>query len=94
MTFDGVTKDDYEAVMAADGLDLASPRNSSATDDWPKGIIAHYAGATENGWCVVDVWDTQAAFDDFMANRLGAAMSKAGIPQPNVTTFEVYNSHA
>ena len=70
MTFDGVGKDQYEAVM-----------------------ISHVAGAGPSGWCVVDVWESQAAFDQFLADRLGPALQTAGLPEPNVTPFEVYNSH-
>jgi hypothetical protein len=93
MTFDGITEQHYEAVMAADNLDLRSPGNTNATDKWPDGLIAHYAGATERGWCVVDIWDSQAAFDDFLGARLGPALARTGVPQPNVTTFDLYNQH-
>ena len=94
MMFDGVGKDDYEKVMAKEHLDLASPQNKGAADDWPDGIISHVAGATPTGWCVVDVWESQESFDKFFANRLGPALQKVGLPEPNVTPFEVYNSHS
>ena len=94
MMFEGVEKADYESVMSKDNLDLASPGNTSAADDWPDGIIAHYAGTTPNGWCVVDVWESQAKFDAFMQNRLGPALGKVGLPEPTVTPFELYNSHS
>ena len=93
MTFDGVTKEHYESVMGPHGLDLKSPEHTTGGDDWPTGILAHWAGPTPTGWCVVDVWESQQAFDDFFAARLGPAMQKHDVPQPNVTPFEVYNSH-
>jgi hypothetical protein len=94
MTFDGVTQDMYDAAMASDALDLTAPKNPSASDDnWPDGALAHYAGATPTGWCVVDVWESQAHFDKFLADRLGPTLQKVGIPQPDVRPFEVYNSH-
>ena len=93
MTFDGVSVDHYEAAMAKDGLDLRSPKNTNATDDWPDGIVSHYAGPTPTGWCVIDIWDSQDAFDKFFANRLGPTLQRTGIPEPDVTPFEVYNSH-
>jgi hypothetical protein len=93
MTFDGVTKQQYEAVMAPEGLDLATPANASATDKWPDGIVSHVAGATATGWCVVDVWQSQADFDRFFTDRLGPNLARVGLPQPNVVAFEVYNSH-
>src|ERR1700730_371395 len=37
---------------------------------WPAGIISHAAGPTADGWCVVDVWSSQAQFDRFLSKRL------------------------
>ena len=93
MRFDGVGADQYEAVMAKDGLDLTSPKNVKAADNWPEGVVAHYAGPTPTGWCVVDVWQSQGHFDKFMADRLGPALQKVGLPEPDVTPLEIYNSH-
>ena len=93
MTFDGVGKEQYEAVMAAGELDLGSPGNKSAGGRWPEGIIAHYAGTTPTGWCVVDIWESQEAFDAFFASQLGPTLQHVGLPQPNLTTFDLYNSH-
>ena len=42
----------------------------------PKGLIAHYAAPTDNGMLIVDVWDSQAEFEDFAASMLGPAMEK------------------
>jgi hypothetical protein len=36
----------------------------------PDGLIAHYAGPSESGWQVVDVWESQDAFDRFAQERL------------------------
>lgn len=94
LTFEGVTKEQYEAVMAPDGLDLTTPTNARASANWPDGIVSHVAGTTEGGWCVVDVWESQADFDRFFAERLGPNLQRVGLPQTVVTTFEVYNSHA
>ncbi len=92
MTFDGVTQQDYENVMAAGGLDLPSPGNPNAGGSWPKGAISHSAGPTPTGWCVVDVWESQADADAFIGSTLGPITAGLGIPQPNVVPFEVYNS--
>jgi hypothetical protein len=60
-------------------------------NEWPVGIISHTAGTAEQGWCLVDVWGSQERFDAFMGSRLGPAMGRAGLPEPQVTPFEVYN---
>jgi hypothetical protein len=94
MKFEGVSAEQYEAVMAKENLDLRSPKNSKASDEWPDGILSHLAGATPSGgWCVVDVWESQAQFDKFFANRLGPALQKVGLPEPEVTPVDVYNRH-
>jgi hypothetical protein len=91
MQFTGMGVDDYNKVMRI--LELASPGVSGVADDWPGGIISHTAGSNEQGWCVVDVWESQERFDEFMQGRLGPAMGRAGLPEPDVTPFEVYNRH-
>lgn len=35
--------------------------------------------------------ESQELFDAFMKSRLGPAIDKAGLPEPQVTPIEVYN---
>jgi hypothetical protein len=38
--------------------------------DWPvEGILSHVAGQTENGFRVVDVWESKEACDRFWSAR-------------------------
>lgn len=92
MQFSGVGVDGYNEAMR--NLELESPGVRGVENDWPDGIIGHFAGSNENGWCVVDVWESPEKFDAFMQSRLGPAMAKAGLPEPQVTPFEVYNIHS
>jgi hypothetical protein len=92
MQFSDVGIDGYNDAMR--NLELESPGVKDVKNDWPAGIISHVAGATERGWCVVDVWESQEKFDAFMQGRLGPAMGRAGLPEPQVTAFEVYNRHS
>ena len=60
----GGTKEQYDAVASrlTDGRGLNSP------GDWPGGgLLAHAAGPTDNGWRVVDVWESEDAFQRFGA---------------------------
>jgi hypothetical protein len=87
MQFAGMDNRKYEAVMEKLGLRSPNP-------DWPKGIVSHIAGATTEDMCVVDIWNSQQEFDAFMKNRLIPAFDAVGgLPQPRVTTFEVYNTY-
>jgi hypothetical protein len=83
----GVDAARYEAVQKEVGF-------RDTKGDWPKGLISHLAGATpDGGWCVVDVWDSQADRDAFVESRLAPALQKiGGLPPPKITPVEVYNS--
>jgi len=47
--------------------------------DWPAGMLSHSAGATPNGWTVVEVCESREAQEKFMQSRLGAALGQAGV---------------
>jgi len=75
----GGTLDQYDQVRQA----IADPLGD--------GQISHVAGATEDGFCVVDVWESRADFDRFMQERLGEQLGRAGVPQPQITEFPVHS---
>lgn len=86
LQFDGMGKDKYEAVMKE--LNLKYNSNGG----WPEGVISHVAGTVPNGFLVVDVWESEAAFGRFNETKLQPAFQKVGgMPQPKVTTFQVVN---
>jgi hypothetical protein len=51
------------------------------------GIISHWCEQTETGWTVHDVWESEAALQEFQATRL----APLGIPEP--TRVEVTPVH-
>jgi len=81
--FTGGTQEQYDKVQ--DTLGLKGP------DTWPRGIILHVAGPTAKGWEVVDVWESRAEWDGFLAERLARATQEAGLPRPDVQEFPVHN---
>ncbi len=81
LEFPGVTQQHYDEVGVAIGLD-GGPA---------EGALAHFAGPMEGGWRVVDLWESQAAFEAFFQSRLGPALQNLNLPKPNVTVAEVYN---
>ena len=57
------------------------------------GQISHVAGATPDGICVVDVWESRGDFDRFMQEKLGEQLARAGFAQPpQIAEFEVHAS--
>jgi len=82
MIFDapGVTQAQYEQVR-----DVVAPGNKL-----PPGMLYHAAGPTADGWCVVEVWESQEVLDRFFQEKLGAALQQAKINiQPQF--FQVHN---
>jgi hypothetical protein len=45
--------------------------------DLPDGFVSHYAGPTDDGWFVFDVWESQQDFERFLHERLGSALAAA-----------------
>lgn len=76
----GVTVEQYERMV---GLALHEGR-------WPEGQLDHIAGPVEGGWRVVDVFESQEAFDRFFEAQLGPALRAADYPEVQVTRFPVH----
>lgn len=58
----GVTQEQYEQV----GARLTDGRGLKSLSDWPvDGILSHTAGPTADGWRVIDVWESEEAFQRF-----------------------------
>jgi len=56
-----------------------------------EGQTYHVAGKTEDGLCVVDVWESREHFDRFLDERLGEQLQRAGVPQPEITEVPIHN---
>ena len=60
----------------------------------PDGLLAHAAGPTDDGFCVIEWWTSEADWASFFSSRLQPAFEKVGdIPQPQVTSFPVHKSY-
>ena len=57
----------------------------------PAGLISHVGGPSENGWCVVEVWESQEAFDRFFAAKLQQALQRANVNAGQPRVIEVFN---
>ena len=72
MEWTGVTKDQYNQVIRILDLD----KNPGA------GGIFHVAGFTAGMLHVLDVWESQEAFDRFIQEKLGRALQEVGMSLP------------
>lgn len=77
----GATQEQYEQVAAR----LSDGKGLQAVSDWPvDGILSHIAGPTADGWRVVDVWESEAAFERF-GEVIGPVLQELDYPgQPQV----------
>ena len=67
--------------------------------DWegntPKGAKFHVAWFASDGFHVLDLWDSQQDFENFVAARLNPATQKIGIQgKPRVTFSEAHSVFA
>lgn len=80
--FPGGTQDQFDAANAH--VDLAA--------NPPAGLIFHASGPIDDGWGVIDFWESREAFDAF-APVLGQAAEAAGIElqaPPDIKEFPVH----
>jgi hypothetical protein len=59
-------------------------RRKRLADRPVKGCIAHIAGPVPGGWCVVDVWQSRAAFNRF-GKKLRPILKEIGMKGPKPT---------
>jgi hypothetical protein len=81
----GGTAEYYDSVMEHLDWDNA-PK--------PQGFISHYAGSTDDGWLVFDVWESRQDFERFAQERLMTALSAASdgeAPALNPVFAELHN---
>ena len=76
LEFDGVGREQYEAVNNRLGIDP-----ETGEGDWPDGLLFHAGGAKSGGWVVMEVWESQQAQERFMQSRLGQALQEGGITE-------------
>jgi hypothetical protein len=75
LRFTGVGQAEYEAVNNQLGIDMDDPNS-----DWPSGLKMHAAGTSDDGsFVVTEVWASRQDQENFMHQRLGAALSAGGI---------------
>ncbi len=82
MEFPGVTRQQYEALghtLALAGL--------------PKGAMTHLCGPTaDGGWRIIDVWESEEAFEEFVTEQLIPKAKAMGFPQPSMReVFEPFH---
>src|SRR5256885_12188676 len=68
LKFNGGTQEQYDTVHGHMNID-GNP---------PVGLIFHSAGPIDEGWGVLDFWESRDAFDRFASERLGPGNQELG----------------
>ena len=76
--FDGVHRGDYDAVNEQLGID---PENGGSSS-WPEGLIFHVGAEKPGGLVVFELWESRAAQERFLSERLKPALEAAGVTTP------------
>ncbi len=84
----GMTQAQYE--QSAEKV-AGRPGPVKNVTDWPvAGLISHTAAPTDNGWLVVDVWESEKAFQQF-SETLVPMLRELGVPDVRPRTYPVFN---
>ena len=82
----GLTRENYDEVVRR----LAGKSKMESPSDWPaEGLLVHAAGEGNNGFRVVDVWESEEAAQRF-GEKLTPVLEEIGI----TTDVEVYPAHS
>ncbi len=77
LEFEGVGRQDYDAVNRTLGIDPPT-----GGGDWPQGMRFHAGAAKPGGWVVFEVWESREPQERFMSERLGPALAQHSVPAP------------
>jgi hypothetical protein len=84
LNFKGATLDQYDQVIHRMGRRQGGPT--------PEGAISHWVAKTDDGFRVVDVWESKEAFERFAQEQIRPHTREAGIDQePEISFYDVHN---
>ena len=82
MYWEGVNTEQYEKMSTESNFDT----------DTPRGAIFHTAALDKKGLHIVDIWETESDFNNFIEKKIMPIVKKYNIKgQPSV---EIFNIHA
>jgi hypothetical protein len=91
----------FVIIQEIDGMDAETYEEISAVvapeGDPPNGLVFHAAGPAEDGWRVVEAWESADAFEQFREERLDRAsdevFQRRGTPPAalRIVFFEAHN---
>lgn len=83
MNFAGGDNAAYDRVIERMGLTDGRP---------PAGALFHMAGETDDGFRVVDIWESAATYQTFAEEQIGPLSAAEGFPRPEISIWEIHNT--
>ncbi len=84
LDFEGATLEQYDQINERIGLLPGGPASAQE--------LFHWVMKTDDGFRVVDVWDSREAFERFEREKLTPTYEEVGIRHPpEIQFFEVHN---
>ncbi len=84
LDFPGGTLEQYDEINETIGLLSGGPASRQE--------LFHWVTKTDDGFRVVDVWETREAFEKFERDKLSSIYREVGVPHlPVIQFFEVHN---
>ena len=80
--FAGLSQDQFDEVN----------KHVDPVSDPPKGLLFHASGPVDEGWGVIDFWESRQDFDDF-SGRIQESVAAAGVElqaPPDIKEFPVH----
>lgn len=77
-----INQQQYDAVM-----DELKAQNKEFNSERP----SHVSFNKDGKWCVVDVWESPEALNEFVAGTLGPIFQKLGVPVPQPMVYPAHN---
>jgi quinol monooxygenase YgiN len=78
MNVTGLTREEFRAILDEMGVE-ARPE---------PGLYEHISHATETGFRIIELWESQRGFEEFAERRLKPAITKLGIQRDTHIAFE------
>lgn len=83
LRFPGATTAQYDQVLQKMGLTPGGPT--------PPGAIFHWAAQEDEGLIVVDVWESEEAFNKFAEEQIMPYSQEVGLGAPDIKKHAVHN---
>ena len=83
MNYPGATLAQYDEVIKIMG---ATPGGLH-----PDGALFHWIAKTDDGFRVVDVWESKEQFERFVQEKIGPLGEQLGMAKPEMRFVDIYN---